>query len=118
MTTLTAPSAGLAIAWPRWVPAVWTGFVLGALLLDVVPRAVWSAVVSLAAVVLAALAAMRFGAAHYAENVGATSTGAFVLAAAGLLDGHRVMTHAAYGDRLRGLGVECVARRGSTTAGT
>lgn len=51
MTTLTAPSAGLAIAWPRWVPAVWTGFVLGALLLDVVPLAVWSAVVSLAAVV-------------------------------------------------------------------
>jgi len=43
MTTLTAPSAGLAIAWPRWVPAAWTGFVLGALLLDVVPLAVWSA---------------------------------------------------------------------------
>ena len=47
MTTLTAPSAGLAIAWPRWVPAAWTGFVLGALLLlDVVPLAVWSAVVA------------------------------------------------------------------------
>jgi len=69
MSTTTAqassrgPAADEAVAWPRWVPAVWVAFVSGALLLlDVLALPVWSAVVGVAAVVLTAVSAVRFGA--------------------------------------------------------
>src|SRR5215207_656197 len=50
---------------------------------------------------------LRF-AAHGAEIVGSVSTGAFVLAAAGLLEGRQATTHPAYGELLRKLEVNYV----------
>jgi transcriptional regulator GlxA family with amidase domain len=47
---------------------------------------------------------LRF-AEHGAEIVGSVSTGAFILAAAGLLEGRRATTHPAYAELLRKLGV-------------
>src|ERR671911_933879 len=52
---------------------------------------------------------LRF-AAHGAEIVGSVSTGAFVLAAAGLLEGRQATTHPAYGELLQKLGANYVQR--------
>ncbi len=52
---------------------------------------------------------LRF-AAHGAEIVGSVSTGAFLLAAAGLLEGRQAITHPAYGELLQKLGVNYVRR--------
>jgi transcriptional regulator GlxA family with amidase domain len=45
-----------------------------------------------------------------AEIVGSVSTGAFILAAAGLLEGRQATTHPAFGDLLRNLGANYVQR--------
>jgi transcriptional regulator GlxA family with amidase domain len=50
---------------------------------------------------------LRF-ASYGAELVGSVSTGAFLLAAAGLLEGRRATTHPSYADLLEKLGVDCV----------
>jgi transcriptional regulator GlxA family with amidase domain len=50
---------------------------------------------------------LRF-AAHSAEIVGSVSTGAFLLAAAGLLEGRQATTHPIYGELLQKLGVNYV----------
>ena len=50
---------------------------------------------------------LRF-AAHGAEIVSSMSTGAFILAAAGLLEGRQATTHPAYGELLKKLGVNYV----------
>src|SRR5215207_2774161 len=50
---------------------------------------------------------LRF-AEHGAELVGSVSTGAFVLAAAGLLEGRQATTHPAYAELLKKLGVNYV----------
>src|SRR5215216_162883 len=50
---------------------------------------------------------LRF-AAHGAELVSSVSTGAFVLAAAGLLEGRKATTHPTYADLLKRLGVNYV----------
>ena len=66
---------------------------------------------------------LRF-AEHGAEIVGSVSTGAFILAAAGSLEGRQATTHPAYGELLRKLGVNYVQRdwvedcRYITAAGT
>jgi transcriptional regulator GlxA family with amidase domain len=66
---------------------------------------------------------LRF-AEHGAEIVGSVSTGAFILAAAGLLEGRQATTHPAYAELLRKLGVNYVQRgwvedgRYITAAGT
>jgi transcriptional regulator GlxA family with amidase domain len=66
---------------------------------------------------------LRF-AEHGAEIVGSVSTGAFLLAAAGLLEGRQATTHPAYAELLRKLGVNYVQRgwvedgRYITAAGT
>ena len=52
---------------------------------------------------------LRF-AAHGAEIVGSVSTGAFLLAAAGLLEGRQATTHPAYGELLQKLGANYVQR--------
>jgi transcriptional regulator GlxA family with amidase domain len=52
---------------------------------------------------------LRF-AAHGAEIVGSVSTGAFLLAAAGLLDGRQATTHPAYGELIQKFGVNYVRR--------
>ena len=52
---------------------------------------------------------LRF-AQHGAEIVGSVSTGAFILAAAGLLEGREATTHPAYGELLQKLGVNYVQR--------
>jgi transcriptional regulator GlxA family with amidase domain len=52
---------------------------------------------------------LRF-AAHGAEIVGSVSTGAFILAAASLLEGRQATTHPAYAELLRKLGVNYVQR--------
>jgi transcriptional regulator GlxA family with amidase domain len=52
---------------------------------------------------------LRF-AAYGAEIVGSVSTGAFLLAAAGLLEGRQATTHPAYGGLLKKLGVNYVQR--------
>ncbi len=52
---------------------------------------------------------LRF-AAHGAEIVGSVSTGAFLLAAAGLLEGRQATTHPAYGELIQKLGVNYVRR--------
>jgi transcriptional regulator GlxA family with amidase domain len=52
---------------------------------------------------------LRF-ASYGAELVGSVSTGAFLLAAAGLLEGRRAATHPSYADLLEKLGIECVPR--------
>jgi transcriptional regulator GlxA family with amidase domain len=52
---------------------------------------------------------LRF-AQHGAEIVGSVSTGAFILAAAGLLEGRRATTHPAYGELLQKMGVNYVQR--------
>ena len=49
-------------------------------------------------------------AAKTAEVVGSVSTGAFILAAAGLLDGRQATTHPAYGELLKKLGANYVRR--------
>jgi transcriptional regulator GlxA family with amidase domain len=66
---------------------------------------------------------LRF-AQHGAEIVGSVSTGAFILAAAGLLEDRQATTHPAYGELLQKLGVSYVQRdwvedgRFITAAGT
>jgi len=50
---------------------------------------------------------LRF-AEHGAEIVGSVSTGAFLLAAAGLLEGRQATTHPTYGELLKKLGVNYV----------
>jgi transcriptional regulator GlxA family with amidase domain len=50
---------------------------------------------------------LRF-AEHGAELVSSVSTGAFILAAAGLLEGRQATTHPAYGELLKKLGVNYV----------
>jgi transcriptional regulator GlxA family with amidase domain len=50
---------------------------------------------------------LRF-AAHGAEIVGSVSTGAFLLAAAGLLEGRQATTHPSYGELLQRLGANYV----------
>jgi transcriptional regulator GlxA family with amidase domain len=66
---------------------------------------------------------LRF-AQHGAEIVGSVSTGAFILAAAGLLEGRQATTHPDYAELLRKLGVNYVDRgwvedgRFITAAGT
>ena len=50
---------------------------------------------------------LRF-ASYGAELVGSVSTGAFLLAAAGLLEGRRATTHPSYSDLLKKLGADCV----------
>jgi transcriptional regulator GlxA family with amidase domain len=50
---------------------------------------------------------LRF-ASYGAELVGSVSTGAFLLAAAGLLEGRRATTHPSYADLLKKLGADCV----------
>jgi transcriptional regulator GlxA family with amidase domain len=52
---------------------------------------------------------LRF-AEHSAEIVGSVSTGAFLLAAAGLLEGRQATTHPTYGELLQKLGVNYVQR--------
>ena len=52
---------------------------------------------------------LRF-AQHRAEIVGSVSTGAFILAAAGLLEGRQATTHPAYAELLQKLGVNYVER--------
>jgi transcriptional regulator GlxA family with amidase domain len=52
---------------------------------------------------------LRF-AQHGAEIVGSVSTGAFILAAAGLLEGRQATTHPAYAELLQKLGVNYVER--------
>ena len=52
---------------------------------------------------------LRF-AAYGAEIVGSVSTGAFLLAAAGLLEGRQATTHPAYGELIQKLGVNYVRR--------
>lgn len=52
---------------------------------------------------------LRF-ASHRAEIVGSVSTGAFVLAAAGLLEGRQATTHPEYGELLQKLGANYVRR--------
>jgi transcriptional regulator GlxA family with amidase domain len=52
---------------------------------------------------------LRF-AQHGAEIVGSVSTGAFILAAAGLLEGRQATTHPSYGELLRNLGVNYIPR--------
>ena len=52
---------------------------------------------------------LRF-AAHRAEIVSSVSTGAFLLAAAGLLEGRQATTHPAYGELLQKLGANYVRR--------
>ena len=49
-------------------------------------------------------------AAKTAEIVGSVSTGAFILGAAGLLEGRQATTHPAYGELLQGLGANYVQR--------
>src|SRR5215203_533811 len=53
------------------------------------------------------LNSLRF-AEHGAELVSSVSTGAFVLAAAGLLEGRKATTHPAYAELLKKLGVDYV----------
>jgi transcriptional regulator GlxA family with amidase domain len=50
---------------------------------------------------------LRF-ASYGAELVVSVSTGAFLLAAAGLIEGRRATTHPSYADLLKKLGVDCV----------
>src|SRR5215207_10342284 len=50
---------------------------------------------------------LRF-ASYGAELVVSVSTGAFLLAAAGLLEGRRATTHPSYADLLKKLGADCV----------
>jgi transcriptional regulator GlxA family with amidase domain len=52
---------------------------------------------------------LRF-AAHGAEIVGSVSTGAFLLAAGGLLEGRQATTHPSYGELLQKLGANYVRR--------
>jgi transcriptional regulator GlxA family with amidase domain len=52
---------------------------------------------------------LRF-ASYGAELVGSVSTGAFLLAAAGLLEGRQATTHPSYVDLLKKLGINCVPR--------